>query len=79
MTTSIERIIETTAGQVTAELRRLGVSDHQHVTIMVDADDWLQKAREASRPLVIATGLSDDAIDRMIKQAQREVADQIEG
>jgi hypothetical protein len=74
MTTSNERVIETTAGQVTAELRRLGVSDQQHVTVVVEPSDWLLKAREASRPLVIAAGLSDDDIDQMIKEAQRDVA-----
>ena len=31
------------------------------------------RARHDSRRLVIAAGLSDDDIDRMIKQAQREV------
>jgi len=31
------------------------------------------RARHDSRRLVIAAGLSDDDIDRMIKQAQKEV------
>ena len=69
-------VFETTAGQVKAVLARLGVSDQQHVTVMVEPNDWLWKAREVSRPLVIAAGLSDDDIDRLIKQAQKEVEPQ---
>ncbi len=65
---------ETTASQVPAMLVRLDVSGQRHVTVLLEAeDDWIRKAREASRPLVIAAGLSDDDIDRMIKQAQTEV------
>jgi hypothetical protein len=43
------------------------------VTVMIEPDDWLTKARQESRRLVIAAGLSDDDIDRLIKQAQKEV------
>ena len=43
------------------------------VTVMIEPDDWLTKARQASRRLVIAAGLSDDDIDRLIKGAQKEV------
>jgi hypothetical protein len=43
------------------------------VTVMIEPDDWLTKARQASRRLVIEAGLSDDDIDRMIKHAQKEV------
>ena len=39
---------------------------------MIEPDDWLTKARQESRRLVIAAGLSDD-IDRLIKRAQKEV------
>ncbi len=66
-------VFETTASQVPAMLARLGVAGGRRVTVMVEPDDWILKAREASRPLVIAAGLSDDDIDRMIKQAQHEV------
>ena len=38
-----------------------------------EADDWLTKARQESRRLVIAAGLSDDDIDRLITRAQEEV------
>ena len=39
----------------------------------VEPDYWLAKARQKSRRLVIEAGLSDDDIDRMIKEAQKEV------
>ena len=66
-------VFETTAGQVIDVLTRLGVPQERMVTVMIEPDDILTKARQASRRLVIEAGLSDDDIDRMIKQAQREV------
>jgi hypothetical protein len=70
--TNIE-FIETTAGHVTSVLERLGVPDGRMITVMIEPDDWLTKARQESRRLVVAAGLSDDDIDRLIKQAQRDV------
>jgi hypothetical protein len=66
-------IIETTAGQIAGVLKRLGISKERMVTVTIEPDDWLTKARQESRRLVIAAGLSDDDIDRLIKQAQKEV------
>ena len=66
-------VFETTAGQVTNVLKRLGVPKERMITVMIEPDDWLAKARRASRRLVIAAGLNDEDIDRMIKQAQKEV------
>jgi hypothetical protein len=66
-------VFETTAEQVPDVLKRLGVPKERMVTVMIEPDDWLTKGRQASRRLVIEAGLSDDDIDRMIKQAQREV------
>jgi hypothetical protein len=43
------------------------------VTLMIEPDDWLTKARKESRSLVIAAGLGGDDIDRLIKRAQKEV------
>jgi hypothetical protein len=43
------------------------------VTVMIEPDDWLTKARQESQRPVIAAGLSDDDIDRLIKRAQKEV------
>ena len=66
-------VIETTAGQIAEVLRRLGVSAERRVTVMIDPDDWLSKARQESRRLVIAAGLSDEDIDRLIDEARAEV------
>lgn len=68
--------IESTAGQVAAELARRGVAPEQRVTITIEPDepeDWITKARRFARPKVIAEGWTDDDIDRLIKQAQKEV------
>jgi ferritin-like protein len=66
-------VFETTAGQVTDVLKRLGVSKERIITVMIEPDDWLTKARQESRRLVIAAGLSDEDIDRLIDQARTEV------
>jgi hypothetical protein len=66
-------VFETTAGQVADVLKRLGVPKERMITVMIEPDDWLTKARQGSRRLVIQAGLSDEDIDRMIKQAQKEV------
>ncbi len=65
--------IESTAGQVAAELARRGVSPDQHIIVLVEPDDWIAEARRSSRPKVIEAGWSDEDIDRLIKQAQKEV------
>lgn len=67
------QFIESTAGQVTAELARLGIAPDKHVTITIEPDDWLAEVRRQSRPKVVEAGWSDDDIDRLIKQAQKEV------
>ena len=71
-------VFETTAGQVTDVLERLGVGKERMVTVMIEPDNWLTKARKESRRLVIAAGLSDDDIDRLIKQAQKEAESRAE-
>lgn len=65
-------VIETTVGEVTAELARRGLDPQDRVTVTIEADELIPGRREA-RLRVIAAGLSDDDIDRLIKQAQREV------
>jgi hypothetical protein len=65
--------IESTAGEVAAELERRGIPPDRHVTITIEPEDWLAEARHYARPKVIAAGWSDDDIDRLIKQAQREI------
>jgi len=68
-----QQFIESTAGQVATELARRGIPPDQQVTVTIEPDDWLTKARQFSRPKVIEAGWSDDDIDRLIKQAQKEV------
>ena len=43
------------------------------ITFMIEPDNWLTKVRRGARRLVIRAGLSDEDIDRIIKQAQKEV------
>lgn len=66
-------VIETTVGEIAAELERRGLDPHDRVKVTIEPEDGLTKARLASRRLVIAAGLSDDDIDRLIKEAQHEV------
>jgi hypothetical protein len=67
------QFIESTAAQVADELARRGIAPDKHVTVVVEPDDWIAEARRFSRPKVIEAGWSDDDIDRLIKQAQKEV------
>lgn len=66
-------VVETTVGEIAAELARRGLDPHDYVTVTIEPEDWLIRGRRESRRLVIAAGLTDDDIDRMIKQAQHEV------
>ena len=65
-------VIETTVSKVSAELTSRGLDPDDRVTITIDPDELIS-GRRASRARVIAAGLSDDDIDRLIKQAQKEV------
>ena len=65
-------VIETTVSEVAAELLRRGLDPDDRVTITIEPDE-LVPGRRASRARVIAAGLTDDDIDRLIKRAQREV------
>jgi hypothetical protein len=65
-------VIETTVGEIAAELTRRGLDPHDRVMITIDPDELIPGRRQA-RARVIAAGLSDDDIDRLIKLAQKEV------
>jgi hypothetical protein len=65
-------VIETTVGKVAAELARRGLDPDDRVTITIEPDELIPGRREA-RARVITAGLTDDDIDRLIKQAQQEV------
>jgi hypothetical protein len=71
--TAEPRFIETTAGQIAAELTRLGIAPDQHVTVAIQPDDWLAEVREFTRPSVIAEGWSDADIDRIIDEERENV------
>jgi hypothetical protein len=67
-------VIETTAAEVTSELLRRGLGADEPVTIIIEPPcDVFALARRKSRIRVVAAGLTDENIDRMIKRAQSEV------
>ena len=66
-------VIETTAGEVGAELARRGIGSDERVIVTIDGQQELVPGRRESRARVVAVGLSDDDIDRLVKQAQKEV------
>jgi len=65
-------LIETTVSEVSTELARRGLDPTDRVTVTIQADELIPGRREA-RLRVVAAGLTDDDIDRLIKQAQHEV------
>jgi hypothetical protein len=65
--------IESTAGEIAAELERRGISADQPITVMIEPDGWLAEARRYSRPLVVAEGWSDEDIDRIIHEEREAV------
>ena len=67
------KVIEVTAGEIGAELARRGISSDERVTITIEPERELIPGRRASRANVVAAGLTDADIDRLIKQAQHEV------
>ena len=66
-------VIESTAGQVAAELARRGIPPQERVTVTIDQEPELIPGRREARARVVAAGLTDADIDGLIKQAQREV------
>ncbi len=69
---SQSEVIETTVSKVAAELTSRGLDPDDRVTITIEPDELIP-GRRASRARVIAAGLTDDDIDRLIRQAQKEV------
>jgi hypothetical protein len=57
--------IETTVSEVATELTRRGLDPQDHVTITIGPDELIP-GRRAARARVIAAGLTDDDIDRLI-------------
>ncbi len=77
MTTAL-LTLETTAGQLAAELARRGISSDDPITLTIELGDELIPGRRESRARVVAAGFTDDDIDRLIKQAQHEVEPRLE-
>jgi hypothetical protein len=69
---ALRQVIELTAGEIADELKRRGISADERVTLTIEPE--LFPGRRESRKLVIAAGLTDDDIDRLIEQAREEVA-----
>lgn len=65
-------VIEVAAGEVAEELRRQGIGPDERVTLTIEPE--LFPGRRESRKLVVAAGLTDEDIDRLIEQAREEVA-----
>nr|WP_294508061.1 hypothetical protein [uncultured Rhodopila sp.] len=66
-------MIEITAGEVAEKLRRRGISSDERVTLTIEPERELIPGRRESRARVVAAGLTDDDIDRLIKQAQQAI------
>ena len=66
-------VIETTAKEVAAELARRGIGPDDHVTITIDLDREAIPGRREARARVVAAGLTDDDIDRLIKEERAAV------
>jgi hypothetical protein len=71
-------VIEVTAGEVAAELARRGIGSDERVTVLIEPKQEIIPGRRDSRAKVVASGLTDADIDRLIKQAQHEVEPQLE-
>ncbi len=68
------RTIESSAGQIGADIQRLGVSGNASVIVFIsddDKEDDFVSCRNQVRPLVEAEGLSDDDIDDLIEEARK--------
>lgn len=73
MATMEIQAFETTAAHVADTLARLGIPSDRLLTIVIEPDDWLTKARQELRRRVVAAGLSDEDLDRLIERAREEV------
>jgi hypothetical protein len=68
---SQSEVIETTVSKVADELVQRGLDPDDRVTITIEPDKLIPGRREA-RARVIAAGLTDEDIDRLINEARTE-------
>lgn len=73
MTKAPQVTVTTTAGEIAAELKRCGIGSDEPVTLTIELAEEMIPGRRESRARVVAAGLTDEDIDRLVKQAQREV------
>jgi len=66
-------VIEVAAGEIAAELKRRGIGSDERVTVTIEPKQEVIPGRRASRARVVAAGLTDEDIDKLVKQAQQEV------
>lgn len=66
-------LIRTTAGEVAEELARLGIPANQRVTVEIEPDDWLARARAYARRPELGAPLSDDDVDQLIEEEREAV------
>lgn len=69
------QVIEVTAGEIAAELKRRGISSNERVTLTIECE--IIPGRRKAQARVVAAGLTDEDIDRLVKQAQRDVEPQL--
>lgn len=70
---------DTKAGVVASELARRGIGPHQRVRVIVDpAAPFLEACRQ-SRALAEAAGMTDEDVDRLIKDKRRAVNEALRG
>lgn len=70
-------MIECTAGQASSELTRCGVLPQERVTITVFQEPELIPGQRETRARVVAAGLSDEDINRLIKEVRTEVNEEM--
>ena len=71
--TQAPQVIEITAGEIATELKRRGISSDERVTLTIEPQREAIPGRCEARARVVAAGLTDADIDRLVKQAQQEV------
>ncbi len=72
--------IESTVGQVMAELERRGIGPERRVTVAIvpaPPDDWISEVRRFARPKVIAEGWTDEDIDRVVDEERKAVQSEL--
>jgi hypothetical protein len=67
------QFIESTVGEIAKELELRGIAPDRHVTVTIEPDDRPVEVRRFTRPRVVAEGLSDADIDRIIDEKREAV------